>query len=829
MTSRPHVARPCSRRAKTRRAGLVGCAAALLLTGLGRITAAQGGEPTSPTRVFELSAPTAGPVDFERDIRPILERSCLRCHGPERPRSGLRLDTREGILAGGDGGPVVVLSNSAASRLIHAVARSPEISEDLWMPPEGRTPPLSAEEIGLLRAWIDQGLPWTSGPPRPADRIEVTVGTGWRGGSGPASLLRSAWQRPSGWDGGLENLFWSHQPPEGPRFTLHARALRDDAFLQMDGWLPEWGRASLGVSQYRWYGPDRGQWPLLPSGEVGLLDREPALDIGRARVTLELDRRNWPGLRLGYEHRYRDGSRAITSWSAPPDGTPKRLLWPAYEVVDEESHILRFHAHHEVADWRFEEDLRLQWTERHTSRTNALFNPPEGDARFLTRVTETHQSFQAANAVRFDRAFRPWLRATGGYLYSRYDADGSFALDEAPLNPAPGVVRRWRSPSVTLEHSAHVANANLVAGPWAGWTIVTGVQSEWTRHHGLGRASFDYELSPDEWFLQPTLQESARDRFVLTERLGLRGEPIPRSVVFAEAAAQQDKVELFEEQPGGDTPFRRDTLAEGRAWDLRAGFDTTPLPNFTLSASCRWRLRDTDFDHRQDVVPTEFGDFPNSGYPAFIRDRHHRTEQIEARLTWRPAPQWRAALLYRFLSSRSETATDPLDGFDPATFEPVPGFYTPGTRTLGAESDVHAWTLQLSWRPVTRWSFRLQGSLQDQRIRSAVDDAATLPAWAGRSYRLQGLARWTWNDRTEAEFSYEWAMSDFHRDTLETVLPIGVLWREQYVSLAVRRRCGERLTVGLRYGLWKYDEPTSGGANDVLANLAWVNLTWRWQ
>lgn len=819
----------CDRHRTVEGAKALGCATALWLAGAAQLGAESGDPAVSSARSFELPAPVGRPVDFVTDIRPILERSCLRCHGPERPRSGLRLDTREGILAGGDGGPVVVLSNSAASRLIHAVARSPQISEDLWMPPEGRAPPLTAEEIGLLRAWIDQGLGWTSEPPRPVDRIEVSVGAGWSGGSGPPSLLRSRWQRLSGWDGGVEDLFWTHEPPAGPRFTLRARALRHDGLLQMDWWVPEWGWAHFGVSQYRWYDSDRGQWPLGAPGEVGLLDTEPAWDLGRAWVSFDLDRSHWPGLSLGYEHRYRDGSRAVTSWSAPPDGTSKRLLWPAYEVVDEESHILRFQAHHEVGAWRFEEDLRLQWTERRTSRTNALYNPPEGEARFLTRVHETHQSFQAANAVRFDRAFRPWLRATGGYLYSRYEGDGSFALDEAPLNPAPGVVRRWRSPSLTLEHAAHVGNANVVAGPWAGWTIVGGVQSEWTRHQALGRASFDLELSPDDWFLQPTVQESGRERFVLTERVGLRWEGLARTVIHAETAAEQDKTELFEDQPGGDTPFRRDTAAEGEAWDTRVGFETSLAPELALGALYRRRLRDTDFDHRLDVIPTEFGDFPNSGYSAFIRNRRHRTEQIEARLSWRPAARWRAALLYRYLRIRSETATDALDGFDPVTFEPVPGYYTPGTRILGSDSETHAWTLQLFWRPATRWSFRLQGTLQDNKIESAADDEATLPAWAGRTYRVQSLARWSWNDRTDAEFRYEWAMSDFHRDIAETVLPIGVFWREHYLTAGIQRRCSDRLTVGLRYGLWKYDEPTSAGANDVLAHLAWVSFTWQWQ
>ncbi|NGO38489.1 hypothetical protein G4L39_03630 [Limisphaera ngatamarikiensis] len=801
--------------------------ATVLLVGVAYL--ADAGEPgPAPGQGSMLPPPASRPVDFQTDIRPILDRSCLRCHGPERPKGGLRLDTRDGILAGGDGGPVVVLSNSAASRLIHAVARSPEISEDLWMPPEGRAPALTPEEVGLLRAWIDQGLPGSGGPLASADRVEVTLGFGWNGGSGPGSVFRARWQQPDGWNGGVEELVWTHEPSQGPRFTLWARALREETLLQMDWLLPDWGRAQFGASEYRWYGLDRGHWPVGPGVGVGLLDTAPQMDIGRAWVIFDLDRPRWPLLRLGYEHEYRDGTRALDGGSAAPDGSSGRLLWPSYAALDEESHTLQFRVQHQVGEWWLEDEIRLRWTDRQALRTNALFNPPESGARFLTRVQKSQRDFQAANAFRFDRPIRPWLRATGGYLYSRYDGDAAVALDEAPLNPAPAVARRWRSPSITLEHSAHVGNVNLVAGPQAGWTVVTGVQTEWTRHQGLGRASFDYELAPEDWFVQPTLQESARDRFVLGERVRLQWDRLPRTILYAEGAAEQNTTELFEDQPGGDGPFRRDTAADGRAWDARLGLETTLLNRFSFGASYRWRLRHTDFEHRADLIPTEFGDFPNPGYSAFIRERRSRTDQVEVRLTWQPALPWRTAFLYRHLTSRSETATDALDGFDPVTFEPVPGYYTPGSRILGAEADVHAWTLQLAWRPARRWSFHWQGTMEDHHLRSALDDEATLPAWAGRTCRMRWLGRWSVDDRTDAELQYEWGMSDFHRDTAATVLPTGLFWREHLIAVGMRRRFTDRLTVALRYGIWRYDEPGSGGANDVFAHLAWMSLGLRW-
>src|SRR5438552_4250153 len=104
--------------------------------------------------VLLLAVPTwAGEsVDYLRDVRPILAKNCYACHGPDKQRSGLRLDTAAAALKGGDSGPVIVPGKSAASKLIKAVAGLDDVKP---MPPKGDR--LSAQEIAVLRAWIDQG------------------------------------------------------------------------------------------------------------------------------------------------------------------------------------------------------------------------------------------------------------------------------------------------------------------------------------------------------------------------------------------------------------------------------------------------------------------------------------------------------------------------------------------------------------------------------------------------------------------------------------------------------------------------------------------------
>ena len=93
-------------------------------------------------------------VDYPRDVKPLLAKRCLVCHSPLRQKSGFRMDTAALLIQGGDMGPAVVPGKSAESRLIQAVTGTEGISH---MPPEGNGERLTAEEIDLLRRWIDEG------------------------------------------------------------------------------------------------------------------------------------------------------------------------------------------------------------------------------------------------------------------------------------------------------------------------------------------------------------------------------------------------------------------------------------------------------------------------------------------------------------------------------------------------------------------------------------------------------------------------------------------------------------------------------------------------
>ena len=103
-----------------------------------------------------LTASAAPAPDFSREVRPLLEQHCFKCHGPEKQKGGLRLDTKEGAFKVGESGEKPIVPGRAGeSRLIKLVSSKDDAER---MPSKGE--PLYAPQIELLRRWIDAGAAW---------------------------------------------------------------------------------------------------------------------------------------------------------------------------------------------------------------------------------------------------------------------------------------------------------------------------------------------------------------------------------------------------------------------------------------------------------------------------------------------------------------------------------------------------------------------------------------------------------------------------------------------------------------------------------------------
>jgi mono/diheme cytochrome c family protein len=177
-----------SRSSSLRALLLTGFSLAWALSGLTRLASADGLATNDADQ-------RAQEEFFETKVRPVIFDRCLECHGSEKSKGGLRLDSREAVLKGAESGPVVVPGKPGASPLIAAI----RYEGDVQMPPKGK---LKEDEIAALTEWVKRGALWPAARPRGAAGAP----------SSSNSQLSVSSLAPTASITAAQRSFWSFQP-----------------------------------------------------------------------------------------------------------------------------------------------------------------------------------------------------------------------------------------------------------------------------------------------------------------------------------------------------------------------------------------------------------------------------------------------------------------------------------------------------------------------------------------------------------------------------------------------------------------------------------------
>ena len=164
------------------------------------------------------------------------------------------------------------------------------------MPPEGKGPPLSAEQVGLLRAWIDQGASWGVTNPPVQWALAFSPAFGWVHVQGDQAKFRELEGIKDGANGGVEQFSITEQVSPDKKFTMEGRVLSPDPDIKFKLALEKTdvGFVRGGFEEWRRYYDDRGAYyrPFTPSYYD--LNGDLHLDNGRAWIDVGLTRPHWP-------------------------------------------------------------------------------------------------------------------------------------------------------------------------------------------------------------------------------------------------------------------------------------------------------------------------------------------------------------------------------------------------------------------------------------------------------------------------------------------------------------------------------------------------------
>ena len=768
--------------------------------------------------VSKLPPPASKKVVFSEDIQPIFEASCVKCHGVERPKGRFSLVSRAAALRGGDNGVDIIPKDSANSPLIHYVSR---LDPDMEMPPRGKGDPLTEEQIGLLRAWIDQGATWAEEEaPQPAFSISPSMRV--YAVSGDKYKFREHFWHRNGENPAVEEFSFSQKISDDETVSVrgHAFPIDQDFAAEVRYERNDIGFLTGGFERYRKYYDNSGGFYPFPQS-IFSLDRDLHLTFNRAWFQIGTLQPDLPRISLGYEYQYKEGAKSTLQWgtvrttSAPllPVVSVEKNIYPAFKDIDEQLHIIKVDASHDLAGVGIEDNFRAEFLDLGTHRVNALsltqgqLTPNQSIA-----IDEAQQQFNGANAIRLQKEIRDWWFLTGGYLYSFTDANAGLQQSTFHSTGIPIAGDYWRSHALVVKQNSHVFSANMRLGPWEDFAVTAGVQSEWNRQEGIGSVSFDTGNPATFLLIQPARIDANYDRQTLQENVRLQYTGLPYTSLFAEGKLEQEDVGQFEDQIGGPNEFVRDTDVESDERDLRAGFYSSPLTFLSLGGHYRNRVQDNDYNHRVDLA----SGLPNDGYPAFIRERRTDTDEVEARLTLRPIQWVKTTLTYQLVDTDYDSATDPISGI------------TPGGGLRAATFDANVYGANIVLTPWQRWYFSGTFNYYESQIVSKHNNVPSVVPYEGDVFTVMANVTYALTKTTDLGASFTMSKADYAQNNYAAGLPVGISYNWRGIEFGITKRF-EDFTTRFQYGYFDYSEPSSGGYNDYSAHmiLATLNLRWR--
>lgn len=752
----------------------------------------------------QLPSAAKRPVTFDGDIRPLLETSCLRCHGPQNPKSHFSLVSRASALMGGDENTNdIVPGNSAHSLLIHYVARQ---VPDMEMPPDGRGKPLTPQQIGLLRAWIDQGARWGATNSGPVMNLTVAPTLRWIKVQGNAGKFRELEGAPAGLSGGLEQFSLREQvrPDETISVDGHAIMPEQDIDIRLAWNKTGRGFVHAGFEQWRKYYNDAGGYDPAVTPPGFFFDRDLHVDHGRAWVDLGLDLPRWPLIVLGYEYQYQQGDESTLAWGYANG----KNIYPATESLDEHTHIIKLDVIKNSDDWRMEDQARVEFFSADNTGHEAWIQSggTVPDQLFTTRDNYSH--VQGMNTFTVEKQIRDWWMVSAGLYYSHLSGNDYF---NQTAGPAFGYT--LNSQRITLNRESEIFSAASLFTPLECLPLSLGTQNAWTQESGSGAGipvlnSFGTVNLP---------ADSKMNEFQASQSATAQFTKIPATVVFGDLRFNEDNYGI--DQAENPNEFQYDTVANNFRYVLTPGVTVSPRPWCEATAQYTWRSSRTDYDPSRDVWLGVPGG--TNGYPGFILNRTIRSEQLEAKLVLQPVNWLKTTLSYQLGATHYSATTDPAYDF---LGEPV----SPGGSIADGNYHLQTFGIGATLTPVRRWYFSGAFTYSQSRAVTADHGSPSVAPYEGNIFTLTTIASYAINLKTGLQIAYNFSHAGYGQNNAAAGIPTGLDYTRHQVIAGLTRKLTERLSAALHYEFALYSEPSSGTANNFTANGVFVTLVYRW-
>ncbi len=597
-----------------------------------------------------------------------------------------------------------------------------------------------------------------------------------------------------GWNGGVEDGTLHYDLSKDTTLDGEGRFIIDehDYKFQLQLTKRDVGFVRAGYTEYREYYDSQGGFygPFTPSSFR--LDQDLRVDNSDIFFEAGLTLPNLPKVTVGYERQSQDGDESLVEWGGVTQGANTRKIYPSTDGIKEHTDIVKLSVDYDISKVHLLDDFRYEHFGSDDTRDDTSINLNTLSSQTVTVHEDYHQD-AFYNTFHMDCHVNDKVYWSLGYLHSSLSGNGDMQVDTPP--PVGPFDISGMANAIGVNLDSDVVNLNTMFGPFKGLILYGGLQAEKTDTHGFT----DALLTQGGSGATTNLIRSSEDTESLSETLGMRYTKIPYTTLYAEGQWNEEQIDLDEtETQDGASSLAVDSNETTLRQDYRVGFNTAPLSRVTLAGSYRHYIDHDDYDYPVDTV---------AGYPGFITAQDFTTDEVMAKLTLRPCSRFNVAFTYQLVSTDIRTSAEAI---------PV---ITPGGTLQSGDYDLNIYSVSATVTPLSRWYLTGYFSLQDTRTSTPANQNPAVQTYRGNVYTVMATTGYAIDNKTDLTIQYSYSCSDNFSNNDAAGLPLGLNFQRHAVQAGVSRKISKNVVAHLRYGFYSYDESSTGGFNNYVANL----------
>jgi hypothetical protein len=597
-----------------------------------------------------------------------------------------------------------------------------------------------------------------------------------------------------GWNGGAEDGTLHYDLNKDTTLDGEGRFIIDehDYKFQLQLTKRDFGFVRAGYTEYRDYYDNQGGFYGRFTSSSFRLDRNLRVDNSDIFFEAGLTLPDLPKVTVGYERQSRDGDESLVEWGGVTQGADTRKIYPSSNDIKEHTDIVKLSAEYDISKVHLLDEFRYEHFSSDDTQDDTSLNLNTSSSQTVT-VHEDYHHDAFYNTFHMDCHVNDKVYWSLGYLHSSLCGHGDLSVVTTPtLGPFDN---NWVASGIADNLDSDVVDLNGMFGPFKGLVLYSGLQAEKTDTHGFTEALLTQGTSA----ATTNVIRSFEDTKSLSETLGMRYTKIPYTTLYAEGQWNEEQIDLDQtETQDSASSLALDSGETTLRQDYRVGFNAAPFSRVSLAGRYRHYIDHDDYDYDTDTV---------TGYPGFITAQDFTTDEVMAKLTVRPCSRFNVAFTYQLVSTDIRTSTEAVS------------LLTPGGTLQSGDYDANIYSVSATVTPLSRWYLTGYFSLQDTRTTSFANQDSSVLTYRGNVYTVMATTGYALDNKTDLTLEYSYSRSDNFSNNSAASLPLGLDFQRHSVLASVSRKISKNVVARLRYGFYSYDESSTGGFNNYIANL----------